>query len=61
MHYNDKNYAWKNKDKVFGNTIVEFRTISLDGMDPGSKGSGRYGRKYAQSCRIKTLLIAGMV
>lgn len=45
MHYNDKDYKWTNKDKTFGNILVDCKMIAIDGMDPGSKGSGRYGDK----------------
>lgn len=45
MHYNDKEYKWKNKDKVFGSILVDCKMVAVDGMDPGSKGSGRYGDK----------------
>ena len=43
MHYNDKEYKWRNKDKAFGNILVDCRMVAIDGMDPGSKASGRYG------------------
>lgn len=51
MHYNDKSYKWKNKDKVFGNILVDCRMVAIDGMDPGSKASGRYGDKGVISTR----------
>lgn len=54
MHYNDKEYAWADKDnKPFGNTLVECRMIAVDGMDPGSKGSGRYGESPLNIAVVK--------
>lgn len=45
QHYNDKSYDWwKGKDK-FGSILVNCKMIAIDGMDSGSKGSGRYGDK----------------
>lgn len=41
MHYNDPEYKWKDK----GSILIKLKMLSVDGMDPGSKGSGRYGDK----------------
>lgn len=43
MYFNDPEYKWKNKDKVFGNIIVEFKVRSTVSLDSGSKLSGRFG------------------
>lgn len=45
MNYTNPEYSWCNKDKVFGNILVNCRIVAIDGMDPGSKASGRYGDK----------------
>lgn len=44
-HFNDPEYKWKNKDKAFGNIIVEFKVKASLGLDAGSKLSSRYGDK----------------
>lgn len=45
MHFNDPEYKWKNKDRAFGNIVVEFKVRSTVSLDAGSKLSGRYGDK----------------
>ena len=45
QHFNDPDYKWKNRDKVFGNIIVEFKVKAIVGLDAGSKIVGRYGDK----------------
>jgi len=45
MHWNDPDWKWKNKDRAFGNMIIEFKVRSAVDLDPGSKLSGRYGDK----------------
>jgi hypothetical protein len=44
-NFNDPEYKWKNRDKVFGNIIVEFKVKAEVGLDAGSKIVGRYGDK----------------
>lgn len=47
MHVNDPEWQFcgKEKNKPFGNMVVEFRIISVLGIVPGSKIAGRYGDK----------------
>ena len=45
LHWNDSEYKWCNKDKVFGNIILEIKVKSIVGLDLGSKMSGRFGNK----------------
>lgn len=45
MHFNDPDYKWKNKDRAFGNIVIEFKVRSTISLDAGSKLSGRYGDK----------------
>ncbi len=40
LHYNDKEYAWKGKDRAFGHIIVRFKVHAEVGLDLGSKMSG---------------------
>ena len=42
-HYNDPDYKWKNKDKVFGHIVLEFKVKSIVDLDFGSKMTGRFG------------------
>ena len=44
-HWNDPEYQWKNKDKVFNNIIVEFKVKSEISLENGSKIAGRCGNK----------------
>lgn len=45
LHWNDPEYKWRNKDKTFGNIILEMKVKSKVGLDLGSKLSGRFGNK----------------
>lgn len=47
QHYNDPEWGFcgKEKNKPFGNMIVEFKVQSVLGLVPGSKVAGRYGDK----------------
>ena len=45
MHYNDPAYKWKDKDTVFNNIFVEFKTIKEATLKEGYKVTGRYGDK----------------
>ena len=42
MHWYDKEYKWKNKDKAFANMIVEFKVKALVPLEYGSKITGRW-------------------
>lgn len=43
--WNDPSYKWCNKDKTFGNVILQLKVKSVVGLDFGSKMTGRYGNK----------------
>lgn len=45
LHWNDPEYKWANKDRSFGNIILELKVKSVVGLDLGSKLSGRFGNK----------------
>lgn len=47
QHYNDPEYLFcgKEKNHPFGNIVIEFKTVSIIGIVPGSKMAGRYGDK----------------
>lgn len=47
QHFNDPEYQFcgKEKNRPFGNMIVEFKVKSIIGLVPGSKVAGRYGDK----------------
>lgn len=45
LHWNDPEYKWANKDRSFGNIILELKVKSIVGLDLGSKMSGRFGNK----------------
>ncbi len=45
MHWSDKDYKWKNKDRAFANMIVEFKVRALVPLEYGSKITGRFGNK----------------
>lgn len=47
QNFNNPDYAWcgKEKNKPFGNMVVEFKVKSFLGLVPGSKMAGRYGDK----------------
>ena len=47
QHWNDPDWVWcgKEKNKPFGNMIIEFKVKSFLGLVPGSKIAGRYGDK----------------
>lgn len=44
-HWNDNEYKWADKNKAFGNIIVEFKVRSEVSLEAGSKLSARYGNK----------------
>ena len=44
-NYNNPEYKWKNKDKVFSHLMIEFKVKSIVGLDLGAKLTGRYGNK----------------
>ena len=48
QHWNDPEWKWcgKEKNKPFGNMIVEFKIKSVIGLGPGSKLAGRYGKLF---------------
>ena len=41
MHWNDKEYKWKNKDRAFANMIIQFKVRALVPLEYGSKITGR--------------------
>ena len=43
MHWNDKEYKWKNKDRAFANMIIQFKVRALVPLEYGSKITGRFG------------------
>ena len=47
QHFNDPEWKWcgKEKNKPFGNMIIDFKVKSILGLVPGSKLAGRYGDK----------------
>ncbi len=45
LHYNDKEYRWKNKDRAFANMVIEFKVKAIVPLEYGSKLTGRYGNK----------------
>ena len=45
QHFNDPEYKWKDKDTVFNNIYVEFKTIKEASLKEGYKVTGRYGDK----------------
>ena len=47
QHWNDPEWKWcgKEKNKPFGNMIVDFHVKSIIGLGPGSKMAGRFGDK----------------
>lgn len=45
LHWNDPEYKWKNKDKVFNHAVLEFRVKSVVDLNLGGKLSGRWGNK----------------
>ena len=45
QHFNDPAYKWKDKDSVFNNIYVEFKTIKEASIKEGYKVTGRYGDK----------------
>ena len=45
MRFNDPEYKWKNKDRVFSNLVVEFNIITIMSLSEGFKLVGRYGDK----------------
>lgn len=45
MHFNDPEYKWKDKESVFNNIAVEFKTIKEASIKEGYKLTGRYGDK----------------
>jgi hypothetical protein len=61
QHFNDPEYKWKNKDKAFGNMVVEFKVKSIIGLDSGSKLAGRYGDKGVVSKSVSDSKIRDMV
>lgn len=63
QHFNDPEYKWKDKDSVFNNIFIEFKTIKEASLKEGYKVTGRYGDKgviskitdndeYEKSCGI---------
>ena len=54
MHWYDKEYKWKNKDKAFANMIVEFKVKALVPLEYGSKITGRFGNKGVVSGIVDT-------
>lgn len=47
QHWHDPEWKWcgKEKNKPFGNMVIEFKVKSILGLVPGSKMAGRYGDK----------------
>lgn len=45
QHFNDPEYKWKDKDTVFNNILIKFKTIKEAPIKEGYKITGRYGDK----------------
>lgn len=54
MHWNDKEYKWKNKDRAFANMIIQFKVRALVPLEYGSKITGRFGNKGVVSGIVDT-------
>lgn len=54
MHWNDKNYKWKLKDRAFANMVIEFKVKALVPLEYGSKITGRFGNKGVVSGIVNT-------
>jgi len=63
QHFNDPEWLWcgKEKNKPFGNMIVEFKVQSVLGLVPGSKVAGRYGDKGVVSNVVSEPGVADMI
>ena len=63
QHWNDPEWKWcgKEKNKPFGNMIVEFHVKSIIGLGPGSKMAGRCGDKGVISKVVEDPNICDMV
>jgi len=45
QHYNDSNYSWNFKERVFDNLVVRFHVMADTHIQEGYKLVGRYGDK----------------
>ncbi len=45
QHFTDRQYSWKDRDRVFANMVVVFKTCSVVDLQEGFKLTGRYGDK----------------
>ena len=54
MHWNDREYKWKNKDRAFANMIIQFKVRALVPLEYGSKITGRFGNKGVVSGIVDT-------
>lgn len=45
QRFNNKEYAWKNRDSAFSNIVVKFSTMAVITLQEGFKLTGRYGDK----------------
>ena len=54
MHWNDREYKWKNKDRAFANMIIQFKVRALVPLEYGSKITGRFGNKGVVSGIVNT-------
>lgn len=45
QRFTDKEYKWKNRDRVFGHIFVQFRVAAASPAEEGFKMAGRYGDK----------------
>lgn len=54
IHYNDKEYKWKNKDRAFANMLITFKVKAVVPLEFGSKLAGRFGDKGVVSGIVDT-------